>query len=319
MKNNDLEYNMSNEYTPLPDEYLQGGGNVVIKNAKSKKKSLRKMLYMVTAFSFMSYSIITSDILDTSASFGNNGQSHTSENLVKPSDTPVKPSDTSDNVQIQKLPVYPIEDYTSFLTVYNDSYDIENNLENTVLANSIIFDRNIAEGYDYSMPDYKPQENFIFMGWVVYYDTDYETGPRVGMLGDALTLADMCYIKPESDGSRSIQIHAAWRYDGTSNMPFILTLDANGGSIENKTSVTYDAVGPLWSGANVYLCAYPVPVREGYTFAGWYDTPDLSQKPVSVLQSPVFFNEKVGEDGSVRIDWSSPKPLTLYAGWVKNQ
>ena len=89
--------------------------------------------------------------------------------------------------------------------------------------------------------------------------------------------------------------------------------------MENRTSVTYDALGSLWSGANVYLCAYPVPVREGYTFAGWYATPDLSQKPVSVLQSPVFFNEKVGEDGSVSIDWSSPKPLTLYAGWVKNQ
>lgn len=313
---------MSNEYTPLPDEYLQGGGNVVIKNAKSKKKSLRKMLYMVTAFSFMSYSIITSDILDISASSGNNGQSHTSENPAKPSDSPdnpVKPSDTSGNVQIQKLPVYPIEDYTSFLTVYNDSYDFENNVGNRILANSIIFDRNIADGYDYLMPDYEPQENFIFMGWVVYYDTDYETGPRVGMLGDALTAADMYYIKPGADGSRSIQIHAAWRYDGTSSMPFMLTLDANGGSIENKTSVTYDAVGPLWSGANVYLCAYPVPVREGYTFAGWYATPDLSQKPVSVLQSPVFFNEKVGEDGSVSIDWSSPKPLTLYAGWVKNQ
>lgn len=60
------------------------------------------------------------------------------------------------------------------------------------------------------------------------------------------------------------------RFFNAGNWPNLLTLDANGGTIENENTMTYDAATPMGSGGYVYLCAYPIPVREGYTFTGDY-------------------------------------------------
>ena len=49
MKKNDLEYSTGQEYTTLPDEYLQGSGNKTV-YSKSKKATWKKMIYTVAAF-----------------------------------------------------------------------------------------------------------------------------------------------------------------------------------------------------------------------------------------------------------------------------
>ncbi|MGN0375010.1 MAG: InlB B-repeat-containing protein [Butyrivibrio sp.] len=319
--NNDLEYNMGNEYTPLPDEYLQKSGEVQPEGRHNKKTSLKKALYMIVAFSVMTFSVLLPGALTPSPSTGNDGDSG---NVTTPGNQNqnTETSDSGHDIsgEIPTNPIYPIEDGTSYLTVYNDSFDMsdpDNILKNKVLLTDFIFEQTLAQGMEYAMPAYEPQEGFIFMGWVVYYEKDYETGVRMGMLGDTLTAGNICYIRPEQ-GSRNIEVHAAWRYDGISNMPCMLNLDANGGKIENENSVTYDAIGPMWSGSYIYLCAYPIPVREGYTFTGWYDNPDCSGPQKSVMQAAAFFNEEVNEDGNIYPNWNSPRTITVYAGWVKN-
>ncbi len=321
MKNNDLEYTVSREYTALPDEYPQSAGTPDPKNNKNKKSSLKRMFLMITSFSLLLYATIDSRSFGLSIS----PEAETSSQLPetpgspvqkpgKPTKQPEKPTEQPENTKQPSLPVYPIEDGTSFLTVYNDTCDPENNWENKILAKELIFESTVAQGTEYAMPEYEPQEGFLFLGFVVYYDKAAKPHPRLGMLGDALTASNLCYIKPDENGSRNIEIHAAWRYDGISDWPLLLTLNANGGSIENESSMTYDAVGPMWSGATVYLCAYPVPAREGYTFTGWYDTPACNGTP-NVLLSALSFCEQA-DDGT--IDWSAKKPITLYAGWEKN-
>lgn len=42
MKNNDLEYSVGQEYTPLPDEYLQKTDNATEYKGKGKKAAWKK-------------------------------------------------------------------------------------------------------------------------------------------------------------------------------------------------------------------------------------------------------------------------------------
>ena len=52
MKKDDLEYQSGQEYAPLPDEYLQGGGNIV-PPAEKRRPVWKKMIYMAAAFALM--------------------------------------------------------------------------------------------------------------------------------------------------------------------------------------------------------------------------------------------------------------------------
>lgn len=57
MKKNDLEYNLGEEFATLPDEYLQGTGNQPV-SVKKRKAPWKRMLYMVAAFSMITYEAI---------------------------------------------------------------------------------------------------------------------------------------------------------------------------------------------------------------------------------------------------------------------
>lgn len=335
MKNNDLEYSVGQEYTPLPDEYLQKTDNATEYKGKGKKAAWKKMMLMTVAFVTIIYATLAQEAWSPAASSDsgsgpqiNDIMQETSDNEPQTNDIPTettdntkeptseKPSEPTGVAELPTLPMYPVEDGTSFVTVYNDSYGLSIG-ENMILTQSFVFDSTILSGMNVEMPAYEPQDGFVFMGWVVYYDKDYKSGPSIGLMGDALTLYDYCYIKPEN-GSRDIEVHAAWRHDGIGEWPHYLTLDANGGTIEGESTMTYDANGPMGSGSYVYLCAYPVPVRDGYTFAGWYTEPDCSGKQKTLLQGASFYETETGEDGKTYVDFSKSKPITLYAGWVKN-
>lgn len=328
MKKNDLEYSIGQEYATLPDEYLQGAGNKTV-YSKSKKATWKKMMYMVAAFSVAAYTAITpyaantpfspqadSPLPETEASGqpqekdeGQSGEQTTEtpeEQTIEANGEQTEEEQTG-NVEVPTLPYYPVEDITSFYTVYNDTVDPDNNWNNKILEEGIIFESLLLQGMDYALPAYEPEDGYVFMGWVILYEEG-----NVGMAGDSLTADNICYVKPEN-GNRNIEVHAAWRHDGIGECPYLLTLDANGGTIENESSVTYDATGPMVSESYVYLCAYPIPVREGYTFAGWYAEPDCSGKPVTKFIGLDFY-AKNGDE----YDWHTINPKTLYAGWRKD-
>ncbi|MGN0504974.1 MAG: InlB B-repeat-containing protein [Lachnospiraceae bacterium] len=277
----DEEYNIGKEFEALPDEYLQGGGNKEDSLTNQRKQTWKKMMYFTAVLAIIAYMAAGTTSFDTTGFSGTGKQT--------------------------QLPVYPVEDGTSYYVVYNDTCDPDNGWSNRILDSGFLFESQLLQGINYELPEYEPAEGYVFLGWVLFYGDG-----NMGMAGDALTASNICYIKPEN-GSRSIEVHAAWRHDGIGKWASLLTLDANGGIIESGSTVTYDASGPMASGSNVYLCAYPVPVRKGYTFAGWYTEPDCSGKPIKML-SGLDFYQKNG-DG---YDWSTMNPITLYAGWEKN-
>lgn len=307
MKKN-IEYNTGQEFEALPDEYLQGGGSVTPEE-KGRKTVWKKRMYLAATLAVMAYTAVGTYVSDMSVLPQTDKQSLT----AKEPDYREEQEKQTQNTELTTLPYYPIEDATSFLTVYNDSFDPET-FDNRILMQNFVFESLLLQGYDYSMPAYEPEDGYLFMGWVVYYDKSAASGPLMGMLGDALTKDNTCYVKPEdgTGSSRDIEIHAAWRYNGISEYPYLLVLDANGGTIENGESATYDAKGPMGSGAYVYLCAYPIPVREGYTFTGWYTEANDGDRKTRLFG--MDFYEKNGDD----YDWSHPKTITLYAGWVKD-
>ena len=228
--------------------------------------------------------------------------------------TPTIPNSPSNDIKeephqpIDKDPLYPIEEGTLYLTIYNDSVDPENNFENKILAQETIPLTSFQEGFVYEMPNAQKEDGFIFMDWVIYSGNK---NPSF-LVEDGLDEQEISLIKPDENGDRKIDIHAAWRYDGTSTWPLMLTLEANTGFIENQSSIIYDAVGPLFSGSTIYLCAYPIPIRNGYDFLGWYDTPELSGESIKTLNAISFCDET--DEG---VDWSAKHPVTLYAKWQK--
>lgn len=309
----DLEYNMGQEFELPPDEYLQGGGNEVPEGRK-RKAVWKKMIYMVASFSVVAYVAVSSSDSMIPAHIGTDNKVTDKEpqgisdkqDAAEVPETEA-PDGQKENASLPSLKIYPIEDGTSFYVVNNETYDMNSETGYRILGQGFIFESLLLQGMDYQLPKHEPSEGYEFLGWVIYYD-----GGNYGMAGNALTAENVCYVKPEN-GSRSIEVHAAWRRDGIGQHPYLLTLDANGGTIEGESTATYDAAGPMESGTNIYLCAYPVPEREGYTFAGWYANPDSSGKQTNKLFGLDFY-EKNGD----AYNWSKTIPITLYAGWVKN-
>ena len=64
------------------------------------------------------------------------------------------------------------------------------------------------------------------------------------------------------------------------------------------------------SGGDVYLCAYPQPVRDGERFAGWLNA---AGERVDLLPASAFFAKTADGD----TDWRTTVPVTLTAEWEK--
>lgn len=306
---NDMEYNKGQEFPPLPDEYLQGGGNKTAENGK-KRSVWKQMMYMTATLAVMAYTAVGAYASEIPVLLQTDKNPPVSDEKENTTDKPVSNGQieqTENNITLESLPFYPVEDLTSYYVVYNDTCDVNNNWNNLILEEGFLFESLLLQGMEQALPEHEPADGYTFLGWVMHYaDRNY------GMAGDTLNTSNVCHVKPEN-GSRSIEVHAAWRHNGIGEYPYLLRLDANGGKIEGETSVTYDAQGPMISGSTVYLCAYPIPEREGYVFAGWYNDPDCSGNPVKTMIGMDFY-EKNGDE----YDFSKLKQITLYAGWVKN-
>lgn len=243
------------EFTPLPDEFGQGGGTAPA--AKTGRTLWKKVLYALAGLSAL-----------TAAAFSGTGA------VPETSDLETPPAQEES---------YPL-DGVLYCTVYNDTFGPDG-------QPLVLLDRAVVEVStlaDTPMPLPQPQQpasaGAVFLGWVGCCDT--AAGTTYRLLGDALTASDAAVIRPAEDGSRTLAVHAAWRGDGTGRYPWQLTLE------DGETAEEYDAAVPLFSGGTVYLCAYPVPERAGLRFAGWRDRDGA---PVETLTAAAFFAARDGE------------------------
>lgn len=121
----------------------------------------------------------------------------------------------------------------------------------------------------------------------------------------------------------AVTVLATYTKNTFDNDGIVLTLNANGGTLDGKEAQKYDYVGGRGSGASMSLLPY-VPVREGYTFNGWNTKSDGS----GTMEKYIFWriwdnneetNKKFDKDTLITEDngYVRYKNVTLYASWTK--
>lgn len=225
----------------------------------------------------------------------------------EPAASPAPPAPSAPPAAAEPTPLpqtHPLGSGTLEITVHNSSFDM-----NSADYNLVLYQAEMAETEftGLTLPEPVEIQGFVFMGYVLDTRSSEEGQARYCCLAQELTVEDVERVKPNEDGVRPVKVYAAWHAVDSADPWMSLTLDGNGGT----PTVAYDASDPLASGGTVFVCAYPVPERAGYRFAGWYREPDGSGTPVDAISALEFFEKD--EEG---IHWDRPIPTTLYARWL---
>ncbi len=159
------------------------------------------------------------------------------------------------------------------------------------------------------------REGFTFCGW--------------GCNGEIVTSIDKSYFSKDN----RLNVLALYKKNtfygvdekgrlNNTNLPedqrpssYVLTLDANGGTIDGKSSNQYDYFGGKDSGTSMPIFHY-IPERKGCTFKGWNSKKDGSGQDYKYMywknwstEQNEFDKDSLTEDGNVY------RNLTLYANW----
>ena len=149
------------------------------------------------------------------------------------------------------------------------------------------------------------REGFTFVGWALN--------------GEFVTEISADCFK-ESD---AVKVLATFTANAFYDSDIVLTLNANGGTLDGSEAKKYDYTGGRDSGAEMSLLPY-VPVREGYTFNGWNTKKDGSGNNYKYLHWRIWDNDEVtnnefDKDTLIKYDsgYERYKNVTLYATWTK--
>ena len=211
---------------------------------------------------------------------------------------------------------YPLEGGSLHYKIYNETMleQPTNDEWERILEEGEISIEQLLAGEVITLPQPETPEGFTFLGWAACFRGEKDAYPKWSMITEAFTAEEAVRIKPDEEGNRSVDIHAVWNSQDPAAWQTVMVLDANGGNIGGQASQTYNALTPKYSGGTVYLCGYPVPVREGYRFTGWYLENGEGKIRVETLPASRFFAQKDGEP-----DYSQPLELHLVADWEKTE
>ena len=312
------------EYQPLPDEYLQREHPRESADRGQKRKYLR-MLCMLTACMLLGYSTYQAEAgqaegpapsaRETQAPAGTGENREDGEPVQSPAaetKTDMVIADTADSSPGQ----YPLEGGILYYKIYNETMldQPTGDAWERILAEGEISVEQLLAGEVIALPQPEVPEGFAFLGWAAHFPGEKETYPKWSLITESFTAEDAVRIQPDEDGNRNVDIHAVWRTQDPDAWQMTMVLDADGGWMEGQATQSYNALTPKYSGGTVYLCAYPVPEREGYRFTGWYITAGEGKTRVETLPASRFFGEKNGEP-----DYSQPLEVHLTAGWEKTE
>ena len=149
------------------------------------------------------------------------------------------------------------------------------------------------------------RKDFTFVGWALN--------------GEFVTEISADCFK-ESD---AVKVLATFTANAFYDSDIVLTLNANGGTLDGSEANTYDYVGGRDSGASMSLLPY-VPVKDGYTFNGWNTKSDGSGDNYKYVYWRIWDNNEETNkefDKDTLITYESGyeryKNITLYASWIK--
>ncbi len=189
---------------------------------------------------------------------------------------------------------------TYYLTLDGLGGEINGKYEITMTSSS-------SEYQTVDLTEYTPvKEGYTFVGWDL--DGEYVTSVP----------AD-CFKEKDV-----VTVLATYTKNTFDNDGIVLTLNANGGTLNGKESDKYDYTKGRDSGAMMSLLPY-VPVRNGYTFNGWNTKSDGSGKNYKYMYWRSWdINEETDKefdkDTVITEDngYQRYKNITLYATWTEN-
>lgn len=144
-----------------------------------------------------------------------------------------------------------------------------------------------------SLPTPK-REGAEFLGWYLF-DVATESYVKVTEITSATF-----------KNSDLANVYAAWKIGEDKDSEFHVIFDANGGKLfgEDTFKSAYNWNVPPYSGYMIITNSY-APVRDGYTFAGWYDNKDFKDGFYDAIEYHTFMSEE-----------GKKETVTLYAKWV---
>ena len=123
--------------------------------------------------------------------------------------------------------------------------------------------------------------------------------------------------------SDAVKVLATFTANAFYDSDIVLTLNANGGTLDGSEAKKYDYTGGRDSGALMSLLPY-VPVREGYTFNGWNTKSDGSGTNYKYMYWRTWdkdeqTDKEFDKDTLIKYDsgYERYKNVTLYASWTK--
>lgn len=213
---------------------------------------------------------------------------------------------------------YPLSDGKIILTVYNDTFDMDNADDPVFPYVNILLHQEISESewVDITLPEIQDdEEKWEPVGFVLHYNGEFDIGynssseadPFVIPLDDTLKQEDIEKIPPNDDNIRYVNVHVLWKKlvnEGT------LPLELDNGMGE---SVIVDAETPFASEGYSYLMVFDTPIREGFEFKGWYGENGEKIEYLSYFDFfPLLPNAQSNEDR----DWSNPRTIRVVADWT---
>ena len=168
----------------------------------------------------------------------------------------------------------------------------------------ITLESKVAEFKTIDLTKYTPvRKGYTFKGW----DLD----------GKIVTSVDSSALA-KSAVANLTATYTQDTFDGTDR---VLILNANGGTIDGKTSNKYDYLGGGNSGTAMSLLPY-TPVREGYKFTGWNTKKDGSGKNYTYIYWRRWDKddkEDLNRDTVIKNALGAEyyQNVTLYASWTK--
>ena len=171
----------------------------------------------------------------------------------------------------------------------------------------ITLESKVTEFKTIDLTKYTPvRKGYTFKGW----DLD----------GKIVTSVDTSAFAKDA----AINLTATYTQDNFEGDGIVLILNANGGTIDGKTSSKYDYLGGGNSGTSMSLLPY-IPVREGYTFNGWNSKKDGSGDKIEYIYWRTWdkneeTDKEFEKDTLIKEEsgYERYKNVTLYASWTKN-
>jgi hypothetical protein len=318
----EFQTDAAKEITPPPDEFNRSASKEEERKPKRSGSWLRKSMLFIAAAGTVAVGIIRPsikvipprekefpDTVVTAAPSKDAEGTPPVTSTPKPTATPA-PTPT---VPPTEEPT-PVMTGQIHITVYSDIFEMgDDPYPSQVLADETL---DAATFTEYVLPPLPEQEGYKAYGYVLtrysglaylYMLYDGEIDPQtIGTvaLGDRLTAEDLSIVPKSDEGIYQAEIHVVWLAEMSN-----FHLEFYDG--ENLFGDYYVAF-PVYSEGLCYLAPFPIPEREGKTFAGWCDKDGFIVDAVTYFDFfPVIPPAETMEDR----DWQHPIPCRVYACW----